>query len=129
MINWLFLAHLSWMIKWAFLITCRPSTVCPSVCKLFTFSSSSREPLGQSLVQFNQTWHNASLGEWKSNLVSRRAPPFSKGILLQNSKNTSTILKNLLLYNSWANFNLSWHKASLGEMNSSLFKWRTNKFS
>ena len=35
-----FLAHLSWKLKWAFLITCRPS----SVCKLFTFSSSSREP-------------------------------------------------------------------------------------
>ena len=37
------------------LITCRPSSVrlsvclsvCPSVCKLFTFSSSSPEPLGQ----------------------------------------------------------------------------------
>ena len=50
-----FLAHLSWKLKWAFLITCRPSSVClsvrppvrPSVCKLFTFSSSSPEPLGQ----------------------------------------------------------------------------------
>ena len=26
-----FLAHLSWKLKWAFLITCRPSSVCPSV--------------------------------------------------------------------------------------------------
>ena len=46
-----FLAHLSWKLKWAFLITCRSSSVClsvrPSVCKLFTFSSSSPEPLGQ----------------------------------------------------------------------------------
>ena len=28
----LFLAHLSWKLKWAFLITCRPASVCPSVC-------------------------------------------------------------------------------------------------
>ena len=27
-----FLAHLSWKLKWAFLITCRPASVCPSVC-------------------------------------------------------------------------------------------------
>ena len=60
----LFLAHLSWKLKWAFLITFCPSSVrpsvCPSVCppsvrpsvrlsvcKLFTFSSSSPEPLGK----------------------------------------------------------------------------------
>ena len=30
--NDLFLAHLSWKLKWAFLITCRPSSVRPSVC-------------------------------------------------------------------------------------------------
>ena len=46
-----FLAHLSWKLEWAFFITCRPSSVClsvrPSVCKLFTFSSSSPEPRGQ----------------------------------------------------------------------------------
>ena len=51
-----FLAHLSWKLKWAFLITFRPLSVRPlsirlsvrpSVCKLFTFSSSSPEPLGQ----------------------------------------------------------------------------------
>ena len=29
----------------------------------------------------------------------------------------------LLLQNHWANFN-TWHKASLGDWNSSLFKWR-----
>ena len=54
-----FLAHLSWKLKWAFLIAFRPSSVCPSVCpsvclsvcpsvcKLFLFSTSSPEPLGQ----------------------------------------------------------------------------------
>ena len=33
LMRWLsFLAHLSWKLKWAFLITCRPSSVCPFVC-------------------------------------------------------------------------------------------------
>ena len=32
MVRVLFLAHLSWKLKWAFLITCRPASVCPSVC-------------------------------------------------------------------------------------------------
>ena len=35
----------------------------------------------------------------------------------------------LLLQNHWANFNQTWHKASLGEGDSSLFKWRTKPFS
>ena len=30
----------------------------------------------------------------------------------------------LLLKNHWTNFNQTWHKASLGEGDSSLFKWR-----
>jgi hypothetical protein len=50
-----FLAHLSWKLKWAILIAGCPSSVrlsvCPSVrpsvCKLFTFSTSSPEPLRQ----------------------------------------------------------------------------------
>ena len=33
--------------------------------------------------------------------------------------------KNIPPYNHWANFSQTWHKASLGEGNSSLFKWRT----
>ena len=36
---------------------------------------------------------------------------------------------HLLLQNHWANFNQTWHKASLGEGDSSLFKWRTPPFS
>ena len=32
-LRWLF--NGSWTLKWAFLITCRPSSVCPSFCKLF----------------------------------------------------------------------------------------------
>ena len=35
----------------------------------------------------------------------------------------------LCLQNHLTNFNLTWHKASMGEMNSSLFKWRVPPFS
>ena len=37
--------------------------------------------------------------------------------------------KNLLLENHWANFNQTWHKTSLGEEDSSLFKWNAPPFS
>ena len=36
---------------------------------------------------------------------------------------------HLLLQNQWANFNQSWHKASLGKGDSSLYKWRAPPFS
>ena len=36
---------------------------------------------------------------------------------------------HLLLQNHWANFNQTWHKASLGAGDSSLFKWRVSPFS
>ena len=68
------LAHLSWKLKWAFLITCRPSSVCPSV----NFSHF-HLLLQNHWANFNQTWHKASLGEGDSSLIKWRAPPFSKG--------------------------------------------------
>ena len=40
-----------------------------------------------------------------------------------------TNFNNLLLQNHWAYFNQTWHKASLGEGNSCLFKWRALPFS
>ena len=52
---------LSWKFKRAFLIACRLSSVCPSDCKLFTFSSSSPEPLGH----LNQTCMVQSILGWK----------------------------------------------------------------
>ena len=36
---------------------------------------------------------------------------------------------HLLLQNQWANFNQTWHKSSLCEDDSSLFKWRATPFS
>ena len=76
-----FLAHLGRRLKWAFLfkICCR----CRRCRKLSTFSSSY----------------------------------------------TFTKLNNLLLQNHWANFNQTLHNASLGEGNSSLFKWMALSFS
>ena len=44
--------------------------------KLFTFSSSSPEPLGQLK---KKTWNKAFLGEGDSSLLKWRAPPFPKG--------------------------------------------------
>ena len=48
---------------------------------------------------------------------------------LWNSENTLTKFKNLLLQNHWANFNQTWHKASLCEGDINLFKWRAPPFS
>ena len=69
----MFLAHLSWKLKWAFLITCRPLSVClsvcPTVCKLFTFSSSSPEPLGQfqpNLAQSILGWRGFKFVQMKN---------------------------------------------------------------
>ena len=78
-----FLAHLSWKLKWAFLITLRPSSVCPSVCPSVRLSvcnfSHFHLLLQNHWANFNQTWHKASLGEGDSSLFKWRAPPFSKG--------------------------------------------------
>ena len=60
---YLFLAHLSWKLKWAFLITRCPASVCLSVClsdcKLLHFWLL----LQNCWTNFNQTWHKSSLGE------------------------------------------------------------------
>ena len=65
---------------------------------------------------------------WKLNwafLITRR--PSSVYLSVCLSVNFSHF--HLLLQNHWANFNQTWHKASLGEGDSSLFKWRAPPFS
>ena len=77
-----FVAHLSWKLKWAFLIAFRPSSVCLSVClsvRLSVNFSYFRLLLKNHWANFNQTWHKASLGDGDSNLFKWRATPFSKG--------------------------------------------------
>ena len=95
--------------------------VLPSVCKLFTFSLSSRETLsfGQFLKmwsritvgQFQQTRHTVFLGEGKSSLFKWRVTSLPKVRQLLNSKKifTTELLKNLL-QKHWANFNETSHK-------------------
>ena len=86
------------------------SDVCLSVRLSVNFSHF-RLLLQNHSANFNQIWHNASLGEGNSSLLKWSTTPFSKGRWLQNSEDTLTKFKNLL-QNSWANFNQTWHKAS-----------------
>ena len=78
----LFFAHLSRKLKWAFLITCGPWSVRPSVCPSVRLSvdfSHFHLLLQNHWANFNQTWHKVSLVKWDSSLFKWRAPPFSKG--------------------------------------------------
>ena len=52
-----------------------------------------------------------------------RPLPFSKGDNYEISK-IHWQIKKPFLQNCWANFNQTWHKSTVGEGNSSLFKWR-----
>jgi hypothetical protein len=63
-----FLAHMSWKLKWAFLIARCPASVCLSVCKLLHF----RLLLQNHWTNFIQTWHKSSLGEGDSRLFKGR---------------------------------------------------------
>ena len=122
-----FLAHLSWKLKWGLVIT---SCLFLSVCKLFNFSSSSPELLGQfqtnyemakihkqNLKIFSRTTGQISTKLSPKHLFVKRfwflqtkSHTFFKGEIIRNSENTLTKLKNLLLQNHWADFNKSWHK-------------------
>jgi hypothetical protein len=53
-----FLAHLSWRLNWAFLITCFLSSINLSICK-HTF----RLFLQNHWTNFSHTWHTSSFGE------------------------------------------------------------------
>ena len=69
--NMNFWAHLSWKLKWAFLIV---FSVCPSVCKLFTISSSP-EPLSQ----FQPNLTQSSIGWWVFKSSNEKPHPFPRG--------------------------------------------------
>ena len=111
------LAHLSWKLKWAFLITFHPSvclSVCPSVCKLFKFSSSSQN----HWANFNQTWHKVSLDIGDSN----EGPRFSQRG--DNNKTAKIRIRNIKVFfaEPLDHFNQTWHKAFLGERDSRICK-------
>ena len=77
-----FLAHLSWRLKWAFLIKiCLFSfiVVLIIVVVIVVNISNFHLVLQNHLANFNQTWHKASLGEVDLNFFKWRATSFSKG--------------------------------------------------
>ena len=73
-LQWLepFLAHLSWRLKWAFLIKICSSSVVVNFSHFHLL-------LQNHWANFNQTWRKASLGKGDWSLFKWRAPPFSKG--------------------------------------------------
>ena len=100
-----YLAHLSWKLKWAFLIDRLSSVVCLSIClSVYLFVCLSVRPsvnfsyfrlLKNHWANFNQTWHKASLGK-----RGYKGPfPILRGDNYEIAKNTLTKLKNLLLQN------------------------------
>jgi hypothetical protein len=125
-----FLAHLSWKLKWAFLIALCPSSVRLSVCPSVRPSVclSVRLLHFQLLLQnrwanFNQSWHKSSVGKGIQNCTNEGQPPTPRG---DNNKKVKILQKKFknLLQNQLANFNQSWYGSSLGKGNSELYKCR-----
>ena len=69
-------SDLSWKLKWAFVIVCCPTSVHPSVRNLFTFLSSSSEPVGH----FQSNLIQNILKRWGTSALKWRAThhPFSR---------------------------------------------------
>ena len=102
----------------------RPS-VCLSICKLFTFSTSSPEPLGQFQPNFNKKHPWVEGIQFCSNEGSR---PFPRG---DNRKKVKLNWKYLKIFFSrtTGQFQPNLAKASLGGGDSILIKWRIRTFS
>ena len=79
--------------------------------KLFTFSSSSQEPLGQ----FKQNLAQSILGSRGVKFLQMKGHPFLQGEIITKQQNSLTKFKNLLLKNHLPNFNQTWRNASLGQ--------------
>ena len=93
----------------------------------WNFQNNSPEPPNQ----FNLNWVQSILGWVKGvQFCSDEGPrPYPRGYNYEIEKiQWQKFFKNSLL-NHWANFNLTWHKASLGEGDESFFKWRVTPFS
>ena len=78
---------------------------------------------GWMMTYFKLTWAESSSELFWSPVVRRLFVRPS----VRQSVNFSHF--HLLLQNHWVNFNQSWHKASLGKGDLSLFKWRALSFS
>jgi hypothetical protein len=96
------------------------SAVLLSVCLsvnfyIFDFFSKTTKPI-LSRLGTNHSWGEGILN--CSNEGDCFSPRGDNSKIVKNSE----ILKNLLLQNQLANFNQTWHKSSLGEGDSKLFK-------
>ena len=111
----IFIAHLSRMLKWAFLITICPLSVVVVIVVVVVVNFSHFLLLLQNhRANSIQTLQKAALGEGDSSLFKWRASPFSKGRKLRNGGNILAKIKNLFLQNHRANSIQTCHKASLG---------------
>ena len=102
------------MLKWAFLI----KSLFSLTFHIFIFFSRTTELISTKLG----TKH-----PWVKGIQvcsNEKARSFPRGDNYEISENTLSKFKNLSLQNHCANFNQTWHKASLGERDSSFFKWR-----
>ena len=77
-------------------------SVCPSVCKLFTFSSSCPEPLGHFQSNLAQSI--------RFNFFYMKVQP-SPSQMGDDYKIEKMHWQNLLLQNFWSNSTQTWHKA------------------
>jgi hypothetical protein len=148
-----FFAHLSWRLKWAFLITRCLASVCLSVCPsvnfyILDFFSRTTGPILTRLGT-NHPWvkgiqvcskegdspsPRGDNSQIQSNLVQivLEWGEFKfvqiKGQVLFKGEIITKIglghLKIFFLQNHWANFNQTWHKSSLGKGDLSLLKKR-----
>ena len=99
------LAHLSWKLKWAFLITCCPSSVSLLTSQIFIFFSRTTGPISTKL-ETKQPWVKG-IQVWSND----RPRPFFKGKVAKTH----------------------WKKSSfpepLDDLWTKLFKWMTTPFS
>ena len=107
-LKFFFLTRLSWKLKWAFLVV------------RFTFSSSVPEPLSQFQPKLAQN----ILGCRGIKFVQMKDHTLDQWeIITKWWKYIDEIFKKHLFQNHGASFKQNWHKASLGEENSSFVKW------
>ena len=101
-------------------------SVCLSICKLFTFSTSSPEPLGQ----FQPNLAQSILWREGFNFLQMKGPrPFPRGDNYEIRKIHWWNLKKSSSPEPLSKFQPILAQASLDDRDSSFFKWRTNKFS
>ena len=94
---------LYWELKWAFLILCLSSSICSSVCKLFTFSYSSPESLGHlqpNLAKSILRWREFKFVQKKDHALFHVG---DNGEMMKIPGTLTTF--KYFLKNKWTNFN------------------------